>query len=286
VINLLKLNLTRFARDRLVHFSSESNWLLLQLLWVFSTFNALNVQLCSSSFRKADKVDCLLSHFIGIRVMRALDNRLLGDADLVFLVDVGVFLDGMTDPLLSLKNLSCFSFLGCKLHTPFLKFSNFLVSSLGKRFAFIGFGSVRFSKKPVGGEDASLGTLEVSSFVLVVVTTETTVGSISSALLLNNDSLSLVSDSVVRSVNLNFIIIRPVGCHLIQGRAGAEGDLLMLPQRNLLSINLNDKSLNLSSIGFRGSDFNLGFSFIDGNMLLSIHFLGKNSIFRVFGTVR
>ena len=47
----------------------------------------------------------------------------MGDTDLVFLVDVGVFLDGLIIRVLSLKNLSCFSFLGGEFHTSFHKLS-------------------------------------------------------------------------------------------------------------------------------------------------------------------
>ena len=113
----------RFARNRLVHFSFESNRLMFQFLGVFTTFNALNVQLCCASLRKADKVDSLLSHFRRIRVLRALDYWLLGDTDLVFLVDERVFLDGLVVQVLSLKNFSSFSVHSGEFHTPFLKIS-------------------------------------------------------------------------------------------------------------------------------------------------------------------
>merc|ERR1712083_278745 len=216
---LKRLNLMISARDRLFHLSLESNRLMFQLLGAFSTFDALSIELGDTSLWETDIADSFLSHLLWDRVMRALDNRLLGDTDLVFLVDVGVSLDGLAIPvLLILKNFLDVSLLDVKLDASFFFLSDLLLGSLRKRSAFLRFGSVRFSKESSGLEDTTLGALEVSSLVLVVVSTETTVRSISRALLLNNDSLSLMFDSVVGSVNLNNIVIRPVGCNLLKGR--------------------------------------------------------------------
>ena len=108
------------ARERLFHLSLESNRLMFQLLGAFSTFNALSIELGNTSLWKTDIADSFLSHLLRDRVMRALDNRLLGDTDLVFLVDVGVSLDGLAIPvLLILKNFLDVSLLDVKLDASF-----------------------------------------------------------------------------------------------------------------------------------------------------------------------
>ena len=103
----------------MVHFSSESNRLLLQFLWVFSTFNALSIELGNTSLWKTDKVDSLLSHFSWHGVDGALNKRNLRDADLVILVDVRVLLDGSAVMQFRIKDTLDLGLLSLKLDTPF-----------------------------------------------------------------------------------------------------------------------------------------------------------------------
>ena len=79
-----------FAGDRLVHLSREGHGLVLQLLGTLATLNAVLVKLGHTALRQADKLDALFADVLGDRLPRALDHRVLGDADLVLLVDVGV----------------------------------------------------------------------------------------------------------------------------------------------------------------------------------------------------
>ena len=93
---------------------------MLQLLWAFSTLNAFSIKLGNASLRKTDIADSLLSHTLWDGIMRTLDYRLLGNTDLIFLVDVGVSLDGLGIPmLLCFKHLLDISLFGVKLDTPF-----------------------------------------------------------------------------------------------------------------------------------------------------------------------
>ena len=75
------------ARDWLVHLNLEVNLLALELLKSFSMLHLLNVHLSNTSLWQADKVDGLLPQLLGNSVDRALDNWVLGEADLVILVD-------------------------------------------------------------------------------------------------------------------------------------------------------------------------------------------------------
>ena len=63
---------------------------MLQLLGTLATLNAVLVKLGHTALRQADKLDALLADVLGHRLPGALDHRVLGDADLVLLVDVGV----------------------------------------------------------------------------------------------------------------------------------------------------------------------------------------------------
>ena len=93
---------------------------MLEFLEDLSTLNSLSIELCNTSLWKTDIADSFLSHLLRDRVMRALDNRLLGDTDLVFLIDVGVSLDGLAIPvLLVLKNFLDVSLLDVKLDASF-----------------------------------------------------------------------------------------------------------------------------------------------------------------------
>ena len=79
-----------FAGDRLVHLSREGHRLVLQLLGTLATLNAVLVKLGHTALRQADKLDALFADVLGDRLPGALDHGVLGDADLVLLVDVGV----------------------------------------------------------------------------------------------------------------------------------------------------------------------------------------------------
>merc|ERR1719284_2083238 len=59
---------------------------MLQLLWAFSTLNALSIKLGNASLRKTDIADSLLSHTLWDGIMRTLDYRLLGNTDLILMV--------------------------------------------------------------------------------------------------------------------------------------------------------------------------------------------------------
>ena len=99
-----QLKLGRMARDGLVHLNLEINFLAFELLKSFSTLNLLNVHLGNTSLWQADKVDSLLPQLLGNSVDRALDNWVLGEADLVILVDDGVLHDGFAVSHLRLKD--------------------------------------------------------------------------------------------------------------------------------------------------------------------------------------
>ena len=92
------------ARDWLVHLNLEVNLLALELLKSFSMLHLLNVHLSNTSLWQADKVDGLLPQLLGNSVDRALDNWVLGEADLVILVDDGVLHDGFAVSHLRLKD--------------------------------------------------------------------------------------------------------------------------------------------------------------------------------------
>ena len=79
-----------FAGDRLVHLGREGHGLVLQLLGTLATLNAVLVKLGHTALRQADKLDALLADVLGHRLPGTLDHGVLGDADLVLLVDVGV----------------------------------------------------------------------------------------------------------------------------------------------------------------------------------------------------
>ena len=79
-----------FAGDRLVHLSREGHGLMLQLLGTLATLDAVLVKLGHTALRQADKLDALLADVLGHRLPGTLDHGVLGDADLVLLVDVGV----------------------------------------------------------------------------------------------------------------------------------------------------------------------------------------------------
>ena len=98
------LKLERMARDWLVHLNLEVNLLALELLKSFSMLHLLNVHLSNTSLWQADKVDGLLPQLLGNSVDRALDNWVLGEADLVILVDDGVLHDGFAISHLRLKD--------------------------------------------------------------------------------------------------------------------------------------------------------------------------------------
>ena len=64
---------------------------MLQLLGTLATLDAVLVKLGHTALRQADKLDALLADVLGHRLPGTLDHGVLGDADLVLLVDVGVF---------------------------------------------------------------------------------------------------------------------------------------------------------------------------------------------------
>ena len=82
------------AANWLSHESFPSDWLMLQLLWTFSSFDSFSIKLTDSAFRQADKLDRLTGDCSWGVARAALDNRLLGNADFALLVSVGVLHHG------------------------------------------------------------------------------------------------------------------------------------------------------------------------------------------------
>jgi len=206
----LPLDLARLTRDRLIHLSLEGNRLMLEFLEDLSTLNSLSIELSNTSLWKTDKADSLLSHFSWHGVDGALNKGNLGDADLVILVDVRVLLDGSAVIHLRFKDTPNLGLLSFKLDASFLFSSDLREGFLGDWSALLRLRSVGMSSKLDRAHDTSLGGEDISSLVHVVVTTESTLGSIGGVVNLNSDSLTLVDKSDLRGVDHNCVVIGPL----------------------------------------------------------------------------
>ena len=76
--------------DGLLHLGDEGHGLVLQLLGRLSALDPGLVELGHASLGKADVLDGLPADVLGHGAGGAVDDWVLGDADLVLLVDVGV----------------------------------------------------------------------------------------------------------------------------------------------------------------------------------------------------
>jgi len=183
---------------------------MLEFLEDLSTLNSLSIELSNTSLWKTDKADSLLSHFSWHGVDGALHKGNLGDADLVILVDVRVLLDGSAVIHLRFKDTPNLGLLSFKLDASFL-FSSDLREGLFRDWsALLRLRSVGMGSKLDRAHDTSLGGEDISSPVHVVVTTETTLGSIRGVVNLNSDSLTLVDKSDLRGIDHNCVVIGPV----------------------------------------------------------------------------
>ena len=95
-----------------------------QFLWALSTLNSLNIEVSNPSLWQTNKLDILLPHLLRSGVERALSNWLLGDTDLILLVDEGVSLGCMADCMFALKDRSGMCLLCLILDTFFFLRSN------------------------------------------------------------------------------------------------------------------------------------------------------------------
>merc|ERR1719337_158882 len=89
------LDLLGSTLDRDIHLSLESDRLVLELLGRLATLDTLGVELADAALGETDELDHLLLHALRDGAAGALDHGVLGDADLVLLVDVGVLLGGV-----------------------------------------------------------------------------------------------------------------------------------------------------------------------------------------------
>ena len=89
------LELLGSAVDGDIHLSLESDRLVFEFLGRLATLDTLGVELADAAFGQTDELHHLLLHALGDGAAGALDHRVLGDADLVLLVDVGVLLGGV-----------------------------------------------------------------------------------------------------------------------------------------------------------------------------------------------
>ena len=78
------------AGDGLLHLGGEGHGLVLQLLGRLPTLDPGLVELGNAALGEADVLDGLPADVLGNRARGAVDDGVLGDADLVLLVDVGV----------------------------------------------------------------------------------------------------------------------------------------------------------------------------------------------------
>ena len=94
--------------------------MLLQLLGRLSVLNAVLVERGHTTLRQADKSDGLLPGLDRQGSGGAHDDGLLGDADLVILVDIGVLLDGVAVNAAGLEDRGNLGLLGVVLGTLLL----------------------------------------------------------------------------------------------------------------------------------------------------------------------
>merc|ERR1719289_635572 len=167
---------------------------MLELLRTLTTLDTLGGELAEPTLRQTDKLDHLLLHGLGDGSVGALDHGLLGDAELVLLVDVRVLLDRVAVSMPRRVDGGDRGPLGLVLVAPLLLTPDLLNSLLGQRRALAGLGPVGLPEQFGGLEDAFLGGLELGPPVVVVVSAEAAVRAISPSLLLNLHSLAGVSD--------------------------------------------------------------------------------------------
>merc|ERR1712098_582229 len=104
-------------------------------------------------------------------------------------------------------NLGLLSF---KLDASFLFSSDLREGPMRDWSALLRLRSVGMGSKLDRAHDTSLGGEDISSLVHVVVTTESTLGSIGGVVNLNSDSLTLVDKSDLRGVDHNCVVIGPL----------------------------------------------------------------------------
>ena len=128
--------------DGLLHLHLEGHGLVLELLGTLATLDTLGVELADATLGQTDELDHLLLHGLGDGSVGALDHGLLGDAELVLLVDVGVLLDRVAVLVSRGVDGGHGGSLGLVLQTFLLLSSDLLHNLLRQRRALAGLGSV------------------------------------------------------------------------------------------------------------------------------------------------
>ena len=245
-----------------------------QLLRRLATLDTLRVEFADAALGQTDVLDHLLLHALGNGVAGALDDGVLGDADLVLLVDVGVLLDGVAVLLSRGVHGGHLGLLGLVLGALLLLLLDLLLGLLGQRRALAGLGPVGLSEETVRLEDAFLGRLEVGSLVLVVVTAQATVRTVSRAALLDLHSLAVVGEPGDGAGDHHGLVLGVVGGDLlVRGQA----DLLVLYDLLLLSV---DGDGVLLLIVLLRAHLNLVLSVQQSDVLLPVNLLslGESAI--------
>jgi hypothetical protein len=131
--------------------------LVFELLGRLATLDTLGVELADAALGETDELDHLLFHALRDEAAGALDHGVLGDADLILLVDVGVLLGGVAVFLSRGVDGGHVGILGLVLGAPLLLLLDLLLGLLGQGRALAGLGPVGFSEEAVRLEDAFLG---------------------------------------------------------------------------------------------------------------------------------
>merc|ERR1719402_1811429 len=126
---------------------------MLELLGTLSALDTVRVELADAALGQTDELYGLLLHALGDGVLSALDDRLLGDAELVLLVDVRVLLDGVAVSMPGGEDGGDRGPLGLVLVAPLLLTPDLLNSLLGQRRALAGLGPVGLPEQFGGLED-------------------------------------------------------------------------------------------------------------------------------------
>ena len=154
---MTSLELGGSADDGLVHLRSEVHRLVLQFLGTLATLDTVRVELADAALGQTHELDGLLLHALGDGALAALDHGVLGDAELVLLVDVRVLLDGVAVPVSGREDGVHGGLLGLVLGTLLLLSPDLLHDMGGERRALARLGAVRLTKQLGGLEDALLG---------------------------------------------------------------------------------------------------------------------------------